>query len=637
MPHQSKSASPNPAASLQILRGLADSQVLQRVGPRGASAEITGNASESGPIIATILDVRKKKSLAGWKQRHVGQAARGKFTAKLNGIPVGGPYRLELALGASKVIVAEFFVGDVWLLGGQSNMEGVGNRSGAAKPHPLIRAFSMRREWRLATEPLHVLAESPDVCHNNGRQFTPAEAEKFRRTTLKGVGCGLFFARDMLRRTGVPQGLVCVAHGGTSMTQWDPALKSQGGHSLFSSALESVAATGQPVAGMLWYQGESDASPAEAPKYTPRMKTLVRAFRRDLRLPRLPWLVVQIAKVDGVRPAEHVAAWNSIQEQQRLLPNVISGLETVSAIDLALDDGIHISAQSYPLLAARLARLAARMVHGDRREGRPPQLKGFSLKRSTENSYGFSLDVKFDSGSLQAKDLPNGFTLVNPEGQDLKPIFKTTLHGSTARLHVNLPVIEGLSLQYGHGCFPYCNITDARGYALPVLGPLALSKPAAVLPFVTTWHVTDVIANPPPLVKMGPPGDIVDQAPVKTFPADGFINQHEFWAGKSGHGYFSARLTLSEPMRLAFRMDYDGPFRLWIDRKPFFTDLNGTNPCTVDKSTKTVSLAAGDHDLRVAMDLNNGNAWGFRLRFARKEVTSAQIKSGDYAKPVYSV
>src|SRR5687767_8286881 len=37
------------------------------------------------------------------------------------------------------------------------------------------------------------------------------------------AGLALPFAVAMARRTGVPVGLVPCAHGGTSMTQWDPA------------------------------------------------------------------------------------------------------------------------------------------------------------------------------------------------------------------------------------------------------------------------------------------------------------------------------------------------------------------------------------------------------------------------------
>jgi len=138
--------------------------------------------------------------------------------------------------------------------------------------------------------------ESPDICHNGGAQCSREDGERLRRIATKGTGVGIFFAREMMVKTGVPQGLICTAQGGTSMPQWSPAGKAEGPASLYASMLASVAATGQPVAGVLWYQGESDASAAEASPYTARMEELVRSTRRDLRQPRVPWVVVQLAR-----------------------------------------------------------------------------------------------------------------------------------------------------------------------------------------------------------------------------------------------------------------------------------------------------------------------------------------------------
>ena len=176
----------------------------------------------------------------------VGSVVRGKFNMKLTAIPVGGPYNLRLESGKESVEIKSFFVGDVWVMAGQSNMQGIGDMTGRAKPHPLIRNFSMRREWRLAEDPLQHLAESPDACHTPA-QCSPKEDEKQRREAIKGVGAGIFFAREMVERSGgVPQGLICTAHGGTSMQQWSPDRKRLGGESLYASMLISVRATGQP-------------------------------------------------------------------------------------------------------------------------------------------------------------------------------------------------------------------------------------------------------------------------------------------------------------------------------------------------------------------------------------------------------
>jgi hypothetical protein len=617
---------------MKISSGLSDGQVLQRLGSTGATVPLTGNCAGDGPIHATLF--QGKLPLKGWKRRSVGRAVKSGFQVKLAGIPAGGPYRLRLEAGAERLEIASFFVGDVWILAGQSNMEGVGNRVGAAKPHPLIRTFSMRREWRLATEPLHVLAESPDLCHAPV-QITPEAGEEMRRKAVKGTGVGLFFAREMVERSGgVPQGLICTAHGGTSMQQWSPDRKHLAGESLYASMLTSVRATGQPVAGFLWYQGESDANPADAAEYTRRMKKLVAASRRDLHQPRLPWVIVQLGRhfTDPTDPR----SWNNIQEQQRLLPEKIESLETVPAIDLPLDDGIHIGAEGFPRLATRLASAADRLVYGNRHETRGPQLRKknpFTLR--TPNTLEIAFD--FVRGGLQASGEPVGFRFVADQVTPQDISYKTELKGDVVTLHLNKPLIGALGLFYGHGLAPSCNITDARGFSLPVFGPLIVQKgiPLALLPFLTQWNTTEIIPATKKLNRISLSEVKVLGTSLKTFGPQGFINEHAVWTGKTGLAFFHSRLELSEPMKLIFLMGYDGPFRLWLDEKPFFTNMQGTNPCLPDESTKIASLAPGLHDICIGMDLNEGLAWGFFLRLARKDVTKEQALTGGFAKPAF--
>lgn len=616
--------------SLTIVSGVSGGQVLQRLGPRGANVVITGTGAESGTLRATLL--KKGVAVKGWNRRTVGKLAGGKFRVKLESLPVGGPYHLRLEAGAQCVEVAPIFVGDVWILAGQSNMEGVGNMTGAAKPHPLVLAFSMRREWRLAEDPLHILNESPDKCHAP-KQCTVEMGERLRRTKPKGVGAGIFFAREMVERTGgVPQGLICTAHGGTSMQQWDPARKKLRGESLYASMLMSVAATGQPVAGLLWYQGESDTNEADAAVYTRRMQRLVAATRRDLRQPRLPWVIVQIARV--FHDVANSQAWNSIQDQQRLLPQKIKFLETVAAIDLPLDDAIHIAATGYPRLGVRLARAADRLVHGNTRELPAPRIARVHWVDAAPFSH---VEVTFDhvAGELRSAGEPSGFAWVNPEGGVHKLTYRTDLDGNKARLYVSRKPEPMVRLHYGHGFSPTCNITDARDLSLPVAGPLPVEniKPRAMTAFVTQWKITPVVPATKPLDKVTL--NEVDALPatMKSYGADGFINEHAAWNDKAGHAFFRARLELSEPMKLEFLMGYDGPFRLWLDGAPFFTDMAGTNPCSPDESARRTRLAAGFHDIVVGMDLNDGLAWGFMLRFVRVDVTAAQLRSGSFVRP----
>ena len=60
----------------------------------------------------------------------------------------------------------------------------------------------------------------------------------------KGAGPGVSFANEMFRLTGVPQGLICCAHGGTTMAQWDPKLKKDGDNSLYGAMLNRVKRNG---------------------------------------------------------------------------------------------------------------------------------------------------------------------------------------------------------------------------------------------------------------------------------------------------------------------------------------------------------------------------------------------------------
>ena len=124
---------------------------------------------------------------------------------------------------------------------------------------------------------------------------------------------------------------------------------------------------------------------------------------------------------------------------------------------------------------------------------------------------------------------------------------------------------------------------------------------------------------------------------VKTYVRNNLVNEHTAWIGRKGHNYFSAEIDLPEPMTLQFRIGYDGPIRLWLDDELFFEDLAGTNPAVVEKNRETGDVSKGRHCITVAMDINNGLAWGFYLRFRRMDLTPEQVKAGGYAVPSYSV
>lgn len=370
-------------------------------------------------------------------------------------LPVGGPYEVG---GAKNVLV-----GDLWILAGQSNMEGVGDLVEVEPPHPLVHSFQSRELWERAEEPLHWLNESPRPVHHIiwGLPMPETIASRDPNRT-KGAGLGLTFAKTLVEQTGVPIGLVPAAHGGTSMQQWEPSRKGQGGHSLYGATLERFHAVGGKVAGILWYQGESDANPSDATVYEGRMTELVQSFRADFGQPDLPFYYVQLGGFACDPFPETVEGWNRIRESQRTWQDSLPNIGMVSAIDCSLDDGIHIDTPGLKALGRRLAAVAL---------GKPaPQLKAVTF----ELEHGW-LRVSFDhvQGGLTALGRPNGFTLRDADGTEQAIIYKIALDGSDALVKITDPArLPSTSLWYGHGLLPYCNITDATGASIPALGPV---------------------------------------------------------------------------------------------------------------------------------------------------------------------
>jgi len=459
-----------PAASLRVTGGIVDDQVFQRNANNRADLRLSGDADPNGRGVEARL-LRKHLPVAGFDWREIGRVSGGKWSGELRGVPMGGPYRLELRLAATDAVAAvtNILIGDLWVLAGQSNMQGVGDLVDVEQPHELVHNFDMAGHWVVAEEPLHTLPSAIDRIHwplNARKQPEPYTGERLARYVAerrKGAGLGLPFAVQMVRANGVPIGLISRAHGGTSMDQWSPALRDKGGDSLYGSMLRAVRAAGGKVAGVLWYQGESDANPKAAPEFQAKFERLVAAIREDFGQPGLPFYYVQIGRHLNDR---NVAEWNAVQEMQRQAEQTITNSGMVPAVDLDLDDGIHVGTQDLKLLGQRLANLA---LHRTRRGPRP-------LSASFRNGV---LRVAFSevNGGLRSAGRVAGFTVHDAAGEPVPLIYKARVDpgdSSAVLLHIGGKLPEGANLRYGYGKDPYCNLRDHADMGAPVFGPMAI-------------------------------------------------------------------------------------------------------------------------------------------------------------------
>mgnify|MGYP001770747660 FL=1 len=455
---------------LYIERGVGDYQVLQRGGDDRAEVNVVGvcRPETEGVVEAQILKV--DEVVRDWVA--VGSAQDGRWRASLH-LQTGGPYTLRFRLNHQPEEVAEIrevLVGDLWVLAGQSNMEGFGDLVDVEQPHPLVHSYTMAESWEIAREPLHWLCCAIDAVHNpNGVVPGDEQHAEWHRTRNKGAGLGLSFAKAMVEATGVPVGLVPCAHGGTSMTQWSPDLAHLEGGSLYGSMLRRFRAVGGKVKGMLWYQGESDANPNDAPLFAERFTRFIERVRADFGDPGLPFYYVQIGRFVVAMPTEGELAWNQLQDIQRRLAEEIPNTAVVASVDLELDDLIHIGTQGLKRLGKRLANIALRELFGRRDIQRGPRL----LEARVDNAEGTRIRVRFAdvNSRLTAPGRVAGFSLRTAQNHPYRIIYKMEVdHAapSDMLLHLTEPCPENAFLWYGFGIDPYCNVSDEADMAVPV-------------------------------------------------------------------------------------------------------------------------------------------------------------------------
>ena len=195
-----------------------------------ALAALGLSAAESRPFVSPIfgdnmvLQRGQPNTFWGWtnpgeKVRvtiagHTGEAiagADGRWQARVDP-PASG--ECELAIdGAQHVTLHHVLVGDVWLCGGQSNMQfglpgaNDGAKEVAAADHPDIRLFTV------ATRSAYVPADVPRGEWKICSPQTVAENGGFSAVAY-------FFARRVQQETGVPIGVIQDCLGGTPVESW---------------------------------------------------------------------------------------------------------------------------------------------------------------------------------------------------------------------------------------------------------------------------------------------------------------------------------------------------------------------------------------------------------------------------------
>lgn len=377
--------------------------------------------------------------------------AKGKWMVQLDPLQASAePRELKISGAASKSLISNVLVGEVWLASGQSNMAmGVNGCNRAAEEArganlPSIRMFTAQRVT--ATEPQDDVKGSWVVCASN---------------TVGGFSAAaFFFGRELHNTLKTPVGLIHSSWGGTPVEAWT-SMDAQSGKPGFKPVMESwlsrtktydaakdeetyakalaaweqqakeakaankkpprkPAMAGDPkrnshypaslfngmiaplipysLRGAIWYQGESNAKSATAPYYGEMLTTMIRDWRTRFNQGDFPFLYVQLANFNS---GEN---WVVVQDEMRKalrFPN--TGMAVINDVGDAGD----IHPKNKQEVGRRLALWALAKTYGKEVEYSGPLFKSAEVK-------GSQMVVRFDhAAGLTAKggEPLKGFTI----------------------------------------------------------------------------------------------------------------------------------------------------------------------------------------------------------------------------------
>ncbi|WP_379393337.1 sialate O-acetylesterase [Paenibacillus lentus] len=190
---------------------LSDGMVLQR----NTNVLIWGMAGSGEEIRVTFLGQTYNAAVD----------ADGHWRVALEKLEPGGPYEMTISAESQETVIHDILIGDVWVLGGQSNMELPVRRTldvlaeeVASVNLPFIRQFAVPQTYNF---------HSPQQELHEGQWITATPED-----VLSFSAVGFFFAKELHEKYQVPIGLIHAAVGGTPIEAWisERTLRDIGGY-----------------------------------------------------------------------------------------------------------------------------------------------------------------------------------------------------------------------------------------------------------------------------------------------------------------------------------------------------------------------------------------------------------------------
>lgn len=265
-----------------------------------------------------------------------------RWEAELPAMPYGGPYELEITLDGRKRVLHDIYIGDVYILAGQSNMQFKLRESdydlNLCKKDSFLRLFSTERVQA-------------------GESFFPQDGWiKADETNIADWSClGYLAGKELREKNDRVIGLITCYQGAADIQNFlpDSAFENPSfnipdnerfdlnypwnkGHSLLYNFQVKQIIPYQSAA-VIWYQGESNASEKESSLYGEMLSCLIHSWRDAFKDQTLPFIIVQIADYVG----RDNAFWHRIQQAQEEIQHKEQYVKTVVSRDVCENTDIH--------------------------------------------------------------------------------------------------------------------------------------------------------------------------------------------------------------------------------------------------------------------------------------------------------
>lgn len=348
----------------------------------------------------------------------------GRWKVSLKTPSAGGPFTLTISdASGSKLTLRDVYVGEVWLLGGQSNMEmplqGYRDQPVYGSQQEIVHSAEYPVHWFKVHR--HSVTTAVDtVKHSRWKKSDPTNADEISAT-------GWFFAKRITLALKVPVGLIACNYGGSTVEAWmspeslqpyaDVKLPGPGDpipvvnrtpSTLFNGMLHPI--IGYAIRGCLWYQGESNYQHPD--QYTERFAAMVADWRTRWGQGDFPFYYAQIAPYDYrlLQESDYVNAAH-LREAQRLAEFRIPAAGMIVLLDVGDSTCIHPGYKA--AVGERFAWLALAKTYGWPSKGM------LSPRVSTLRVEGNQAIVTFEEAPVGLSTFGEplrGFELAGPDG-----------------------------------------------------------------------------------------------------------------------------------------------------------------------------------------------------------------------------